>query len=422
MLPAFEQARKAIWTAVNPHSGKRRIDEAFPVELRRRVLEDEMFIEFANGSTWQLAGSDSYNRLVGASYAGIVYSEYALANPAAQGYFTPMLIENGGWELMITTPRGKNHAEAMYRHGKRMMEGGGDWYAEVSPASVTKALSEEMLASELERLQALHGEEYGRALWEQEYECSFEVAVPGSVFGDAVRRLEREGRLGEVGVLEGVPVMTGWDLGRTDDTAIWWVQVWGGEVRWLDCHVSSGKDVGYYAEVLERKREERGWEYGVHFLPHDARPRTLASPRSIWQQFEELNRGRYGGRLGEFRIAPRLDKVEQWQALRATLAVSWMDEGRCAEGLEALRHYHREWDDEGKRFVERAVHDWSSHAVDGALTLAVAWRHGRVPEGGGRGYSVVGGEKGRVVDAVMTFGEWKKRHLERARRRREGAW
>ena len=30
MLPQIAMARKAIWTAVNPHTGKRRIDEAFP--------------------------------------------------------------------------------------------------------------------------------------------------------------------------------------------------------------------------------------------------------------------------------------------------------------------------------------------------------------------------------------------------------
>src|SRR3984957_14738208 len=34
MLPAYSQGRKAIWSAVNPHTGKRRIDEAFPHELR----------------------------------------------------------------------------------------------------------------------------------------------------------------------------------------------------------------------------------------------------------------------------------------------------------------------------------------------------------------------------------------------------
>src|SRR3954469_12591466 len=33
-LPEYNQARKAIWTAVNTHTGRRRIDEAFPDAIR----------------------------------------------------------------------------------------------------------------------------------------------------------------------------------------------------------------------------------------------------------------------------------------------------------------------------------------------------------------------------------------------------
>ena len=29
-LPEYNQCRKAIWSAINPHTGKKRIDEAFP--------------------------------------------------------------------------------------------------------------------------------------------------------------------------------------------------------------------------------------------------------------------------------------------------------------------------------------------------------------------------------------------------------
>ena len=42
MLPAYSQGRKAIWTAVNPHTGKRRIDEAFPLALRANTNEQEI--------------------------------------------------------------------------------------------------------------------------------------------------------------------------------------------------------------------------------------------------------------------------------------------------------------------------------------------------------------------------------------------
>ena len=419
MLPLYSQSRKAIWTAVNPHSGKKRIDEAFPEEIRSKTLDDEMFIGFKNGSTWQVVGSDNYNAIVGSSYAGLVYSEYALSNPSAQGYFTPMLMENSGWELLITTPRGKNHAHGMYRHGLKQMQAGRDWYVEISPASKTGALSAEYLEAELDRLKELHGEQYGAALYAQEYECSFDAAIPGSIFGDSFTRMEAVGRLGVVPVEAGIPVHTGWDLGRTDDTAIWWFQVFGGEVRVLDFHASNGKDVPFYAELLEKKRVERGWVYGTHYLPHDARPRTLASSRSIYQQFGEEN-GRFGGRLGAFHIAPRLDKQEQIQAGRATLAVAWMDVERCSVGIEALRHYHREWDDEKKLFKDSPEHDFSSHPADAWLTLSVAWKRGLVPKAERGGGVSVG--NGASIAAGVTFGELKKRHLRARKAERSGAF
>jgi hypothetical protein len=81
-LPEYSQARKAIWTAVNPHTGKRRIDEAFPLGVCQTRNEQEMFVRFKNGSTWQLVGSDNYNSLVGAGVAGVTFSEWALCNPS----------------------------------------------------------------------------------------------------------------------------------------------------------------------------------------------------------------------------------------------------------------------------------------------------------------------------------------------------
>jgi hypothetical protein len=81
LLPQQEQARKAIWRAVDPHKGKRRIDIAFPPALREKTLDQEMLIQFKNGSTWQVLGSDNYNALVGSPPVGIVFSEWPLSDP-----------------------------------------------------------------------------------------------------------------------------------------------------------------------------------------------------------------------------------------------------------------------------------------------------------------------------------------------------
>jgi phage terminase large subunit len=78
LLPQQNQARKAIWDAIDPHTGQRRIDNAFPKELRETTREQDMMIRFKCGSTWQVIGSDNYDALVGTPPIGVVFSEWAL--------------------------------------------------------------------------------------------------------------------------------------------------------------------------------------------------------------------------------------------------------------------------------------------------------------------------------------------------------
>ena len=52
MLPEYAQARKSVWEAVNPRTGMRRIDEAFPDAICETKRSQDMFIRFKNGSTW----------------------------------------------------------------------------------------------------------------------------------------------------------------------------------------------------------------------------------------------------------------------------------------------------------------------------------------------------------------------------------
>ena len=118
MLPQSEQGRKAIWRAVDAHKGQRRIDLAFPEEIRKQTRDQEMNIEFVNGSIWQLVGSDNFNALVGSPPVGIVFSEWALADPQAWSFLSPILEENDGWALFVTTPRGPNHAKKLFDYAR----------------------------------------------------------------------------------------------------------------------------------------------------------------------------------------------------------------------------------------------------------------------------------------------------------------
>jgi phage terminase large subunit len=154
-------------------------------------------------------------------------------------------------------------------------------------------------------------------------------------------------------------------LGYKDDTAIWWYQVAHGEIHVIDFHSVSGATIDDIAQTVLAKP----YTYGKHNLPHDARAKTLASGgKSIIEQL--------AAHLGVSKlvIVPELSVQDGIQAARQMLPRTWFDSERCSNGLEALRQYQREYDEDKKAFRERPRHDWTSHAADAFRMLAIAWR------------------------------------------------
>jgi phage terminase large subunit len=87
------------------------------------------FACFAQSGSWQVLCSDRYDAAVGSPPYGITLSEWALSNPAAWAYLAPIVIENGGWALFITTARGRSHAKSMLA----MAQTRDDRFSEVLP-------------------------------------------------------------------------------------------------------------------------------------------------------------------------------------------------------------------------------------------------------------------------------------------------
>lgn len=385
MLPQAEQARKAIWDAVNPHTGRRRIDEAFPPGGRAKTLENQMLIRMPNGSTWQVVGSDNYNALVGSPPVGIVFSEWALADPQAWAYLRPVLRENDGWAVFIYTPRGKNHGWTLLQSARKTQ----GWFHEVLPATQSGVFSEQDLQLELGELCTEMGSEHGQAKFEQEYLCSFDAANVGAIYARWVRKLEQEGRVTQVPYDPSLKVHTAWDLGFGDHTVIWFYQVAARtEFRFIDFYANSGKAAEHYAlivlgkqtlktpdgvvhklepEVWALHKHRAQWEYGEHHGPHDAAHKVLAAA------------GKATGDLllgagVDMCVWPAMSQQTQIEAARWLLERSWFDAERCAYGLEALADYHYPWDDKLKRLKDEPLHNWASHPCDAFEVAAQAAR------------------------------------------------
>jgi hypothetical protein len=367
-LPEYAQARKALWTAVNAHTGKRRIDEAFPHALRETTNEQEMFIRLKCGSTWQLIGSDRYDATVGAGPVFIGYSEWALANPSAWAYHRPMLEENGGGAAFITTPRGRNHAKAMYDMAAKNPR----WFAEVSTVRDTGALTDAQLDESLAEYAALYGEDVGRAQFEQEYYCSFNAAVLGAFYAREMLKVRTDGRIKEFEPNFDFPVHTAWDIGTRDDTSIWWFQSFGGMTWIVDCHTTSGAGVDHFADVCRKKDTEYGWKRGIDYVPHDARVMEWGTGRTRIETMQSLGL--------KPQLVPLAKKLDGINAVRRLLPKT-VFHSRCeATGIAALEQYRREWDDDRKAFREAEVHDWTSHLSDAFRYLAMAEREIPAPK------------------------------------------
>lgn len=357
MLPEASQARKAIWEAVNPHTGIRRVDEAFPKELRATTREQEMFIRFKCGSTWQVVGSDNFNSLVGSPPIGIVLSEWALAKPAAWAYLRPILAENGGWALFISTPRGRNHMQKMEEAALQDPK----WFVQSLPATETDVFTPETLTSELKSYIGEYGADDGESLFRQEFLVSYDAAIIGSYYTKQIEDAERSGRVRTVDIDPALPVHSAWDLGISDSTAIWCFQVAGREIRVVDYHEAHGKALDYYADWLS----ERGYK-GTDYVPHDAKVRELGTGRTRVETLVSLGR--------KPRVVPDHKLMDGINAARQTLDRCWFDSERCADGIEALRNYRREWDQDKKVFKDAPRHDWASHPADAFRYMAMGYR------------------------------------------------
>jgi len=366
MLPEYAQARKAVWDAVSPSTGKRLIDDAFPPELRAWTRNDEMAIGFKIGSTWQVLGSDRYDALVGTTPAGIVYSEWALADPAVRAYLRPIIAENKGWQLFITTPRGRNHAYTTLKAAEREMLAGGDAFAQVLDATDTGVFTAAQLDYELKAYIAEFGEDYGRAKFEQEYLCSFEAANLGSILARTLGIAEKEGRITDDVEFDefGQPLEIFADIGRRD-TATWWFwQAAIGGYRIIDHDSGWGIDAEEWCYRLKERigrymLQGRKSPIGRIWLPHDARAKTFSAQRSAVEIFASF----FGS--DHVAITPNSSKADRINAARVLTSRVRFHATKCEQGLNGLRAWSFEYDEEKKTFSSEPLHDWASHDGDG---------------------------------------------------------
>jgi len=338
IAPTYRQAKDVAWDYL----------KKIALAAGAKLSEVELRADFPNGARIRLYGAENPDSLRGLDLCDVVFDEVAqMPFSMWSEIVLPMLLSTHGTALFLGTPKGKNALWRIWETAKT----GDEWARLMYRASETGILSDADLATARREMSE---EEY-----EQEYECSFTAAVVGSYYGKILDGLEKDGHIDTVSYQPGYPVVTAWDLGFSDSTAIWFAQIVGREAHIIDYYAASGVGLEHYVRVLQ----EKGYVYGEHFLPHDAGASELGTGTT---RLETLRRLGIAGR-----VLPMGRVDDGINAVRMLLPRCWFDEKKCAAGLEALRLYQREFDDKAQDFRARPLHDWTSHAADAFRYLAV---------------------------------------------------
>lgn len=339
LAPNYGSAKRVAWenlkTIIKDIPGAETNESDLRVDIPRPHKKDKI--------RFLLLGAENPGSLRGIHIDGAILDEYSEMDPAAwTQIIRPALAVKKGWVIFIGTPKGTNSFYDIYTKAQEDPE---NWYCGLFKASETGVIPESELV--------LARQTMTEADYMQEYECSFTSANVGSYYGKLLEESEKAGRICSVPYDPAVPVVTSWDLGIGDTTAIWFMQQVGKEHHAIDYYEMSGKGLDHYAKVLK----EKNYLYEEHILPHDAAARSLETGRTRQQTLTSLG-------IPRTKILKRHTLEDGINATRMLLPKVWFDKIKCKRGIEALKNYQKKWDAKNNIFSDTPKHDWASNGSD----------------------------------------------------------
>lgn len=177
------------------------------------------------------------------------------------------------------------------------------------------------------------------------------VTVDGAIFAKEMQMAELENRITKVIYDPIKPVHVVFDLGWADHTAMWFVQFIGHDIRLIRYIQNNQQTISWYLAEMQKF----GYFFDTLWLPHDAAAKSLGTGRSI----EEIVRTT-GHKV---QILDRVPITDSINAARTIFNRCYFDRENCDEGLQCLRHYKYDVDENGA-WSQKPLHDQYSHGAD----------------------------------------------------------
>lgn len=361
ILPYASQSKTNIWNGVDKSTGVKFIDQSFPNILRKAKRENLMELDLINGSQFKILGSDNYNAFRSGNPLFVAFSEAAYIDPDAWLAMSPILRENDGIAVFISTPDGQNWFHKMFESVKDNP----DWYTRHLGVDQTcKWDGSPIITPEQIELERAEGksEDYIR----REFYCDFETGVIGAYYINELHRMRNENRITPIEYDDKHPVTCVFDLGFSDELVALFFQKKG------NAHYMIASRSWQYTEMndaLDEIEVVYPWRVSKYVLPHDAGSRV--NRQLILNEFEKR---------ASCSILERGSNHAGIQTTRKLLSTLWIDNAQRDWGnndkiIEAIGAYRSKQSSHGVA-SSAPLHNWASHWADALRYYAVGHAQG----------------------------------------------
>lgn len=185
----------------------------------------------------------------------------------------------------------------------------------------------------------------------------------GSYYGEQLKWLKENNRICDVPWRAEFSVSAYFDVGKSDHTAIWWLQKIGPWFNVINYWDMTGGDIPEFAKELLSHE----YIYEKIILPHDAAHLRLGmGGKTIKQQFQDLMPKH------KFILAPVTPSVQaDILAVKTFLKRCQFDDKKTELGRKALKNYKKQWDDKAGKYKDKPLHNWASNGSDAFRELVV---------------------------------------------------
>lgn len=208
---------------------------------------------------------------------------------------------------------------------------------------------------EAERLHCLatNKEDYA---WIWEGKCK--AVVDGAIYANEVQSAITAGRFTNVPYNPELKVNTVWDLGWNDQMTIIMVQKHGSAMYIIDYIEDSHKTLDQYVRMLN----ERQYNWGVDYLPHDGRHKDFKTGKSAEQMLQSFGR--------KVLITPNMEIEQGVRIARQSFDRIYFDKSKSERLINCLKRYRRSINQQTLE-PGAPLHDEFSHGADAFRYLCI---------------------------------------------------